>query len=589
MRKGFILALTVVAIASIQVQTVQAKAPVVQDIIEVIISDAQGATPPATGTGIFVFVDAINLDAIVSDDDTATSAIKWSYATASPDYVINGANPIDLMSDDPTDPMGANTRIDQVNLDAGEAGTGEIEDGNPRTITFRDITTVATGSEPAGTELNSAMISLFASDCTTYTEEIFTVKTVVGQTDTVSKIDKVIIQDLDFLTGNQGWMGFLGTQAGNAGTFDDSSGNGLCMTVPGPGDHLVGWVSPDGLIPTGDDAVYELRFTLTDQTPNAPNGTIPVFELIWDNFNGGVAGANNFGGQAHILDGTGFANGIGRVTNDFTFYVAPLSINSSTWKAILNNPANDPLVAIRVSGRLNDGNAALNAGNDLGTICIAHLTITCIPQPLFVPSSTSSIPISDTDYDAATTDFGNGSVVFPGNGTAEITVARAANGEVTNGTGTGNRRQLFVNTGGGNTTADLFPVTWIGGMVYRTRMGLRYLNPGDLASSGIGNEVDAILINMDTPQSEIGVQVSATRGTGATRNSTMPTGVTEEFVSYMGGQQDTLSANPNQPNSARGSLQAFDAGNFPPHDDTMPGNAGTIVVSSMAVDTIPAP
>jgi hypothetical protein len=169
--------LLVAAFAILGVQAM-AMAPVIGDIPSPIIGDEGIATP----ANIFVYPDAIDLDRYVSDDTTPSNEIKWSY-DGTGNYLLNGVDPID--TGDPNNP-GAN-QIDTQDLDPDQV------DNDPRTVTFRNanLTPIgqSPGNDPGFTGVGAdEIITLFASDCTTYSMKEIFVYTDAGGNDRLSGV-----------------------------------------------------------------------------------------------------------------------------------------------------------------------------------------------------------------------------------------------------------------------------------------------------------------------------------------------------------------------------------------------------------------
>ena len=135
MKKGLTMTLLTVAIAMMGYQAL-ALAPVITDIPSPIVGNAGDVTAPNT----FVYPDAINLDAYVSDDSSATTKILWSYEESGTKYILNGIDPINS-----SDAAGIEYNPGAKNI-AANLGTGERnEDANIRTVTIRNKDPVAAG------------------------------------------------------------------------------------------------------------------------------------------------------------------------------------------------------------------------------------------------------------------------------------------------------------------------------------------------------------------------------------------------------------------------------------------------------------
>jgi hypothetical protein len=416
----------------------------------------------------------------------------------------------------------------------------------------------------------------------------FPVSTVVGQTDTLSQETIELLHDIDFKNNlpvgvGNAWVGdVLGT---NGGSTDDTGGNGLCMTVALTGANFPFWVSPDGFIDIVDDSIYRVTADLNVLLPASPAAnTLPIIEMVFDNFNNGGPGNNFYGGQAHLLDNNGGANGVGRVTNTFTFFVAPAQNQASQWKGHLGDPAQDDAVDLRLAFRLNDSGHNVGSGSDNqeGTICVETVVVEGMNRALLAVEASFTAPVTTSDFIVgATGDPGGTSTNTPVSPTGwDVSL------QVSPGLGTTYRQTFFYAAGGagsGFSFAELWPVQWQADKVYRTRIEMHYVDPADVASN---NVMGAILINMDTPQSEVGNQWNIRRGTGDAVGVSSPTAANEVYESYLYGQGGTLSGTTDA-DRVRGSMQLYEFGQFGGHGANT--HTGDLRVETFAIDTLTNP
>lgn len=504
MKRGFALTLMTVAIALVQVSTSHATAPVISDPGDVIIGDLEdrsGTTP-----NVFVAPDVIDGDSIVTDDSTADNQIKWSF-TGDGSIEVNGVAPLDpglagLGDDDPTSPR-ASSRIDLVNADGG--GPVDTEDANARTFTFRNVdlspdNTSDHSATPDGL-LATDTVTLFASDCTTFSSRTITVFTIKGESDGLSGAGPETVKVVDFTTTTDGWIG--GPQAGFGGTVS-SGASGLCMNVPAAGNNLVLWLSPESYIELVDRAVYRVRTDAT--TDQSGVDAIPLWFLIYSNsyYLTNPGDANNYGGFAWVLDVDGGAQGIGRANgrNQYDFWYTVNAGGTPQFSAGAFTPAADALNDTTLQFQIIDANVALLSQNDSGTICIAGIEVGRTLRDNLQTQSTAFNPPIDSATHFVLNDFGSPgttAAIDNANDEADIDLGTAGDVRVTFG---------YFDSTLANLNQQLYPVQWTGDTLYRTRTNIR-------AQAQETDPVDAIFVAMDVTNSELGMQSYTTRSGGS--------------------------------------------------------------------------
>jgi hypothetical protein len=517
MKKGFALTLLTVAIALVQVSTTYATAPVISDPGDVIIGDLENAPNP-TSTNVFVAPDILNADTLVSDD-TPDNQIKWSFFSNSPDIEINGVTSLDvslsgLGQDDPTSPRLAN-RLDQNNDDDGQ--DVDVEDGNARTFTVRDVSlspNVAnpgdTGpSGPPGVVNGPIVVTLFASDCTTFGARDITVFSIRGESDSLSGGGPEVLFTVDFTDGDntdlsEDWLG--GNSAGFGGTVS-SGASGLCMTVPALGNNLVLWFAPEtSYVDLTGNAAYRVRsqMSTTQSTPDA----IPFWFFIFDNFYLSTPNiGNNYGGFHWVLDVFGGANGIGRANGrtSFDFWYNPNATPTDQWNAgAIAAPAADAVNDTRLQFQVIDANATLLTDNDSGTICIESIAISKQDRDSMQFSTVFSPPI-----DSSTHFVSNDIPSTPG-----TTISIDGTNDLVNadlGTSADARASLIPYDENGDGVPgqqlgplEFYPVVWVDNALHRNRTSIR-------AATSEADPVDAIFLAIDTASNELGTFSYTTR------------------------------------------------------------------------------
>jgi hypothetical protein len=583
MKRGFALTLMMVAIALANVSTTHATAPVISDPGDVVIGDLEDRS--GTSPNVFVSPDAIEADNIVSDDTTPDNQIKWSFTAASTAIRINGVVRLSptlagLDDDDPTSPR-ALSRLDLNTTPASpfkfaeNGGPLDVADSDPRTFTFRnsnlspDNTSVVAGAD--GTVLATNTVTLFASDCSTFGQRTILVWTIKGESDSLSGGGPEIVKTVDFTTTTDGWIG--GNQAGFGGTVS-SGASGLCMTVPPAGTNIVLWLSPEEYVELVDNAVYRIRTGVT--TSQTTVDAIPLWFSIFTNSYYLTGGGNggNYGAFAWVLDVDGGAQGIGRANGRTTydFWHAPNSVATPQWSAGAFTVAADALNDAVLRFDIIDGNPALLTQNDSGTICIANLEVGRLDRGSIQVASSFDAPIASTTHAfATTTSLGTATATISG---GAATIDPANSGVV--------RRDLIYFdpeadgvSGPQFGNLEIFPVVWAGDTLYRGRFSIR-------AQTSEADQVDALFLAFDTPNSELGVQSYTLRTGGSVMNgAASPKLAAAEYEAYFFGQNATDSLTPNA-NRTRAYPFIFNT-------DTLfgTGNGGdALVIDGFAIDTL---
>lgn len=386
----------------------------------------------------------------------------------------------------------------------------------------------------------------------------------------------------DFTTGGGTDHGFIGGAIPGFGGSTSVGASGLCMTVPGPGQNDVLFVSPERFIELTANTIYRARVALT--TDQTMTDAIPLVFFIYDNF---VAGqpANNFGGSSWFLDVDGGAEGIGRPQgrSSFDFFFAPNAIATTQWNGAAFTPAADLLNDIRIQFRLIDANATLLSDNDSGTVCVLNVEITAFPRSSLSPGSTLyNPPISGTTHFAeAINEMGVGGTAVINDVHHEAEYQLTTVGDARKTLGPFDPSQPDLNT-------QLYPVVWSANTLYRTRISIHSGSAAVVTGGGIAppDPVDVIFVAMDTTTIELGTQQFTTRGAPGSPmdKAASPTGVSQSYETYLYGQNATTSLTPNA-NRLR-PLGIF----FNTTDQAGDGTgADPFVVDELEVDTLAVP
>jgi len=372
MKKGLTLTLITVAIAMLGIQAM-AEAPMISDLPSPVVGDAD----QATGAARFVYPQAFDLTAYVSDDNTADTAIKWSYEVADTGkYMINGVEPVDSSAAGADtvikNPDATGKQINAADLDPDKVGT------DPNKITIRDIQFSPIGSaevDPGTTNgvIDTSVVTLYASDGTTYSSKTSIFWTELGGSDHLS-------------TGQQqgtpiySWGSFASDKHGftftDFGGVTTTSGTGMCMTVGTSGDNYGFWTGTPGSTANGialvTNAVYHLRATMTGSAASA--GTTPLWDWYTTNNSNSM-----YGSDLMFYDAETGINSLTTTPKTIDFWFTPPAVASQRWQdgskttALEANDNNKVFLGFRVLdiGARTDLNCAIQAG----TLCVTEANL----------------------------------------------------------------------------------------------------------------------------------------------------------------------------------------------------------------------
>lgn len=522
--------------------------PALRDLGDIYIGNTGPISP-----GEFVYPDALDLRSITSGGSKA-GELAYSFIGGGGRILINGIGPLDPSLSGPDDPLNParRSRLDQQDIDPGHA------DFRPQTLTFRnaELSPIGGGGAPPAEEGlledQTASITLFVSDGTTYTSQSFQVFTWNGlpDWDPGEPHDQVI----DFTTAGDAGGSWSGGVVQGQG-FVEASASGLCMSVPALGDNIVGWVSPERFIELIDGVVYRARVEAS--TDQQAVDAIPLWFIDYDNFNSS-GGGNTFGGSTWFLDVDGGGQGIGRAQGrtHFESYIAPNAMTTAQWRGSVD-PVDSAFDAsadgnndVRLIFKVVDvGSSALNSNADSGTICIRNLRVEGLRSVLLETDQM----VYDRGLNTATHFFAaagqenDDTIVTRNNQRGEFYYQLGPNARRTMGP------YRFDNP---SDLVSLYPVAWQPNTLYRGKIEIRSFVDRDGLGSGLGftdgaDPVDAIGVIFDTPNSELGQFHWTTRGSaGNMRFAASPrlegqNCGRQEYVGYFYGQGGTRSLTPN--------------------------------------------
>lgn len=604
MKKGFIVTLLTVFVALTQVSTVFATAPVIKDCPDIIIGDTfnNGASQGNT----FVFPDAFNLrELFISDDNSTSVTVKWSYLADQPgeDILLNGVPSLDpglagIGVDDPTDPA-AGKRLDLNDLDTGNTKQdNSAQDPFAFTVTVRNKTISPIGGPnnpfPGDTDpitspslVSTRVITLFASDCSTFSSKNITVHTSNNTSDALSggiNLTPVVALE-DFTDGGIG--GWTGGQVlpGVLGGTTSSGAGGLCMASGTTSDFWTFWKSPEEYVDLIDNVVYRARTDMT--TDQTATDAIPVWRFIWSNTDTVDANPPNavltFGGTYWFIDQTGGASGIGRAQgpgSQFDIWFTPLAVSAPQWRTTSGgafDPANAGIADIQISLENFDANDGLLADADSGTICIRSIRVDSAPVSSITGTTAYNTPISTATHQILPFGFtnpGGSSGIAGGEATIQLVAAGTVGGI------DGNAFEPFIDALAGvdGDRPARYPVLWEDDKLYMFEADLRLQSgtdpPAVLLMVIAGPTIEQISDNFSTRSADGGLMDRA-----GSPNATSAT-----FRSLMFGHKATVvggalpSADRLQP-----LLQVINRG------DLNLGGGGTLVIEDVRMISVNAP
>jgi len=530
MKKGLNVTLMTVAIAVMALQAM-AMAPVITDIKSPIV----GNEPGATAATPFIFPDAFDINSKATDDTTSSANIRWSYYIAgTAKYRINNVDVVTLDNASINNP--AAKRINGATKDPADV------DANAATITIRNIryspiTGSATATASGAGIVDSQVVTLFASDGTTYSSKDVVFYTDDGGNDRFTGQDQTVTPVSVYHpsswpgSGNTAWTYsiLIGTV-----TSSTATGSGICLDAAATGNNYAGWNSPWGVVPISKNTVYKIRARINGAQTAA--GHVPFFDLVIDNYNSTTStGLNLYGGDFMILDNEGGANAAlnkgamnAAVGTTYTWYWTPAAVNTAQFNAstTLWSTANATARAMEMQFRVLDVNAngGITADADSGAICLNDLIVESFPYSALTFSS----PVYNNTALASSGDNWNGTgalgttVTYSG-GVCTMTATSAGQSVEYAQAGPGNGTKDYLNSG---TLVDDYPVVWEASTLYQA--SFKFAAPSSAAEA---NPWDIYWVGMDAATNEfIAISyITDTVGMCATPKAGTP----QEYVAFL--------------------------------------------------------
>ena len=445
MRKGFSVSLATVAFATLGFQAM-AMAPTIGDIPDIVVGGPGGAT----GSNVFVFPDAVDLNAKVTDDDTTPGQIIWSYSVTDPTnpttqvYGLNGADSVILATESRVTPPAAK-RISSQDSDPAKV------DANARTITIRNI---KRSPLPAQTSYPNAggsgiltadtkVVTLHASDGSTASSKNILIYTDVDGADRFSP-DAEIVASEDFTAAGGGaqWA-FLSESTPAPASSRNTSG--LCITSTAGAVAMGKWFSPYNFVTLAANSVYEARLTV--RTTQTTAGLTPAFSFEYDNIHvSGSPGKNEFGGSIVMLDNEGGAvspiTTVGRAGDaNYTFMMMPAQAQTPQFNNAVSGFFRPDLNldrGMRLHFRLFQTTAISGYQQDFGSMCLEDVVVerhnitdkTVVATPYTLTSFSTAVGPNQVRIEEIPGLSTTAMTIEPGN--AAVTLRPAASGPTPN-------------------------------------------------------------------------------------------------------------------------------------------------------------
>jgi len=431
MRKGFTQTLLAIAVVMMAVQAM-ASAPVIGDIKSPVVGNLELTTP----ANAFVFPNAIDLSQFVTDEETVSTDINWSYEVmvsggATPKYQINGLDGLT-----PTEALNPETPPAGKIIAGPDKATATVPDpdqgDDPAKITIRNSNLSpidGTYTVPGTTgviEDETQLVTLYASDGTTFTAKSIWFYTTSNENDRLSPADTgTNCVDDDFATDDEGYGFNPGNDAIGTVTPSYEAGQ-ICLTTVAAGDNLAKYAAPYGGLDLVANNIYRIRATINGDQTNAD--LVPWWDMCVNNYGyldpkakTGLSGMNLYGGNYMFLSKAGGANAatVAKSPMVFEMWWCPAPVSKAEWNSTsetqpgpsaASNTANkNGFIEFRILDVASNPGAN---GAALGKMCLTQLTVDRVPiDALGTPIAT----LYDTADDGGITSGGQDGTSGTGN------------------------------------------------------------------------------------------------------------------------------------------------------------------------------
>lgn len=576
MKKGLTLTLLTLVVGFVAAQA-NAMAPVIDDMPDYVVGNAV-----VTGATGFVYQDAIALDAFVDDPDGDDASILWAFDSAGR-YIFNGIQA--LGAGDPLAPGAKDI--------AADANLNDIDlDSDARTVTIRDqiySPLTGSGSTPGSGYSASEVVTLYASDGSTYAQTEIMVYSLTDGPDGTSPIAPPVDQRPTSILDDD----FPGIEEQGA-DLTYSGTDGLCMNVAAAGFNFGTWTSGYGNAAGGEDLVANkvYRLKLMVNSTQTTELAVPLADFIVENLGTGV-GDFAYAMDTWFHDNVGSANAamgpaVGRTY--FEVWFAPPAVGTAQWNDGSTGAftaGHDPNNDMRFRWRTLDSDLPYGGANDSGTICLDSIEIQRFDLGALVPGTqvfnVTNFGTADVrTFDVVTgTGFVESDYTVGGGGELTITPQVASGWDI---------QICSINPGDGtfdviNDTGipDDFPITWADETLYQIQSSISA--DGSAGGAGETDGHDAIRLSMDNPGFEV---ISENYQTTGLDKAGMPkAGAGQTYMSFHHGMSESLSSVANH-HRLRPRLDALSTTGYDrPAGNT--ANAGGMVFHNWSVRTVTFP
>lgn len=310
MKKGLKVTLAAVAI-TLLCGAAFSYAPLIKDIPDIYIGDAEDNVGSTVDLNIFRFSDAINFDVFVygdpGDDDFYTTGVRWSFQADSDELLtINGINTLDILGgDDPLEPAAKELSgypnfsepFDQV-----PDATKPDEKGRASSwADFYDLKDTDIVQDPVGDPLDT-VITVFASNGTKVSSKEVIVRALDGGEDALSggvSVDDLITWDTpnsDGFTRHSLSDGFYITAADGSFYIAGHSTSGEKIGISGHATRNVygAWYSPAAdNVDYFANSVYRVKYTIESTAAADAAPLCRLLSYIKDSSDGGLVNGGN--------------------------------------------------------------------------------------------------------------------------------------------------------------------------------------------------------------------------------------------------------------------------------------------------------
>lgn len=586
MRKGLTLALMTVAVASSSVQ-IRAMAPIISDIPSPIVGSLELVTGGGT-FGSFVYLDAIDLDTMATDDVTAPSALLWTYTgsgtNGASNYLINGVAPINVGTVDPTSPTAAMI-INRNDLDPVSG-----KDTFKNTITIRNkalspLPMGSTGTTPGANGAGNVVpaqtqaVTFFCSDGNAFSQETVFFYTDNGGSDRLSGGDPVKPIMVDKITTM--WATNEWTPGGtNQISRTQWAGSGVCLVGTLTGENYGSVVTPISYFSIAANQVYRIKMKMISSQVASANS--PLWDILLENYDGTSNGLNLYIMDTFVFANTGAANAINSAGSSFIWYWAPPAVATAQWNAGAFTAANATKVNPRLRFRMMDMDSVVGAQGNLksGSVCIQEVEVgsVSINRATVVQNlvNITSFALSTTTVagNVVFSQFQGATATFSG-GTVQINAPVLLSQQAETATLSPSTDATTVGVAGDPKNLDEYPIVWKDGKILRMQVVLSAPTAADEAHPF---DALAFLFNMETNELINEQYQTASTGIGA------PKLTPQTYTAFYYTGHETLSTVANY-HRLRWQLRFMNTqtANFPNGELT---NTGSVKVSSVKIDEV---